>query len=225
MRFAVIIPSASTANLQPCVEAVRVNEPEAAIVVVSDGLDLKALSFLPRNAPFWITSGVKPFVFARNVNMGIQAARDRFSPDAFVLLNDDALLETPGGFSLLARDAEEHPEYGIISAVTNCSGNPAQRRYTFGLREEPKTLCFVAVLIPARTIDAVGMLDERFIAYGFEDNDYSRRVRNAGLRLGIEDFCFVDHLSLKSSFRGDPKTPADINAGREIYLAKWGSLE
>jgi len=90
----------------------------------------------------------------------------------------------------------------------------------------------VCVLIPRRTIETVGLLDERFGGltangqriYGWDDNDYCRRVRNAGLKIGIHDGCYVDHGSLKSTFRGDPRAAGDISAGRELYLAKWGDL-
>ncbi|HEV2169932.1 MAG TPA: hypothetical protein VGR40_03235, partial [Candidatus Binatus sp.] len=68
-----------------------------------------------------------------------------------------------------------------------------------------------------------GLLDERFAnCYGWEDNDYCRRVRESGLKLGIFDDCFVDHSSLHSTFRGMPRAGGDISQGREIYRQKWG---
>jgi hypothetical protein len=47
-------------------------------------------------------------------------------------------------------------------------------------------------------------------------------VLNAGLKLGICDEVFVDHASLRSTFRGTGF--ADLAPNREIYLKKWGSL-
>jgi glycosyltransferase involved in cell wall biosynthesis len=232
MSFSVIIPSKSAANLVPCVEAVRKHEPEARIIVVDDGLSSVVV-------PMWVkfVVGEKPFIFARNVNLGIQAA----GSDDVVILNDDALLETPGGFSRLVSDAADNIEYGLISATTNVAGNRSQYPMGIGLRDEPRTVAFVCVLIPRRTIETVGPLDERFGGttpdgrriYGFCDNDYCRRireltivsdgvVRNAGLKIGIHDGCFVDHGSLRSEFRGDPHAPGDISAAGELYTQKWG---
>ena len=227
MTFSVIIPSCNAANLLPCIEAVRRNEPDAPITVVSDGLDRRTVNkyWIERNQPIAVIEGVTPFVYARNINVGIRAARSLWNePEAFVLLNDDAVLMTPSGFTRVAGLAEEHPEYGVISAATNFVGNHAQLIRNEGFREEPNTLCFVCVLVTAQAIEAVGLLDERFTAYGWEDNDFCRRCRLEHLKLGIYDLCFVDHTALFSSFRGDPTASRDIAPGARIYLNKWGDL-
>jgi len=223
--LSVIIPSKTASNLLPCLTAVHLHEPAARLLVVDDGVDWDAF----RNGllePLWASiellwAGARPFIFARNCNYGIDIAGP---DDDVVLLNDDALLRRPGGFTAMQRAAEEHPEYGVISATTNLAGNPAQQPHGIGLREEPRTVAFVCVLIPRRTIQAVGLLDETFTAYGWEDNDYCRRVRNAGLKIGIFDGCYVDHGSLRSTFRGSPRAPGNIALGAAIYRAKWGDL-
>jgi hypothetical protein len=215
VSFSVIIPSRTFSNLLPCVEAVRKHEPAAPILVIDDGIDWSAAWHL--RSALTIIPGAKPFCFARNCNLGIQLCEDDV-----ILLNDDALLETPFGFHELEEASRAHPEFGVISAVTNVTGNLAQQPKDIGLREEPRTLCFVCVYIPRATLDRVGLLDERFTAYGWEDNDYCRRVKDAGLKLGIFDDCYVDHGSLRSTFRGGPRAAGDISAGRAIYVAKWG---
>ena len=212
MSFSVIIPSRNIDNLRPCVAAVRECEPLARIIVVDDGLE-------DGIANLELVMGIAPFVFSRNVNIGIMAA----GRDDVVVLGDDGLLQTPGGFSLLASEAEAHPEYGIISATMNNVGNRNQWPMGVGLRDEPRVVCFVAVYIPRRTIDAVGLMDQRFTAYGFDDDDFCLRVRNAGLKIGIHDGCFVDHNSLTSTFRGNPKATANLTDGLKIFVDKWGS--
>jgi GT2 family glycosyltransferase len=220
MSYSVIIPSKTASNLVKCAAAVRRHEPTAQIVVIDDGIDWKEFYATPM-PPLLLSAvipGKKPFVFARNCNLGIQLC----AGDDIVLLNDDAILETPYGFHDMQEARQERPEFGLISAVTNIVGNSAQRPQDGGLREEPRTVAFVCVYIPRRTIDQVGLLDERFTAYGWEDNDYCRRVREAGLKIGIFDDCYVDHGSLRSTFRGLATAAGDIAAGREIYKAKWG---
>jgi hypothetical protein len=242
--ISVIIPSKTASNLIPCVEAVRKHEPGISITWIDDRHkqfyrstedDEHADVSRAAGLPFINTiKGVSPFVFARNVNIGIRASLGESVPDhpgvvdapfdGVVLLNDDAILKTPGGFSVMAQAALDHPEYGLISATTNLAGNPQQRPQGVGLREAQRVVAFVCVYIPRTTIERVGLLDERFTAYGWEDNDYCRRVRAAGLKLGVHDGCYVDHGSLKSTFRGDPKAAGDIRGGAEIYRAKWGDL-
>jgi len=223
--FSVIIPSRKAANLEACGNAVRQCEPHARILIVDDGLDLTELDgrseqhcWMCDLDPMHRIQGVKPFIFARNVNLGIKAAGD----DDVVLLNDDALLQTPGGFTALYTHAKEHPEYGIIGAVTNITGQPLQFRQNIGLREVPH-IAFVCVLIPRRTIELVGLLDERYcLDYGVEDRDYCEAVTRAGLKVGVYDHCFVDHSKLVSTFRGDPTRPASFKLNAELFREKWG---
>lgn len=233
--LSVVIPSKTASNFNVCAQAVRECEPDARIVLVDDGIDPSAMTFTPQLNPFTLICGAKPFCFSKNVNLGILATRILYAgefSDNIVVLNDDAILKTDGGFTLLQQAAEEHPEYGIISATTNVAGNPEQYPRGVGLRTSATTVAFVCVLIPRRTIDRVGLLDERFGGntpdgrriYGWDDNDYCRRVREAGLMIGIHDGCFVDHGSLQSTFRGHPHAAGNIEAGAEIYRAKWGDL-
>ena len=243
--LSVVIPSKTAANLSACVAAIWKHEAAGLrIIVIDDGLDRAAI--LPDGQPYnppgaaltparslQMVDGIKPFIYARAANQGIAAAGD----DDICLCNDDALLESPGGFALLQRAAEEHPEYGLISATTNVAGNPAQwRREGGGLRTCPSptpgnsfaTVAFVCVFLPRRTIETVGLLDERFGGvtpegkriYGWEDGDYCRRIAQAGMKIGIHDGAFVDHSKLRPTFRSEP---FDMEAGRQIYLKKWGS--
>jgi glycosyltransferase involved in cell wall biosynthesis len=227
-NLSVIIPSRMASNVIPCVKAVQECEPGIRIVVINDGLDTETVQHLERSGVL-ILAGKKPFGFPRNINIGIRAA----GPDSdVILLNDDALLQTPYGFTLLQAEADSHPEYGIIGATTNVTGNPDMQPRDIGLRETDRALAFVCVLLPRRTINRVGLMDERFggiteqgeIKYGFCDTDMCRRIRMTGLKVGIHDGCFVDHSSLFSSFRGNPKAGGDIRVCRDIYIEKWGDL-
>lgn len=217
MAFTVIIPSRNLTNLAACVGAVTQNEPTARIIVAWD------LSRGNQKGP--ISSGSVstvelegPFVFAKSINAGIRAV-----DDDVVILGDDGLLQTPGGFSLLESESKAHPDYGLISATMNNVGNRNQWPQGIGLREEPRVACFVAAYIPRSTIAAVGLMDERFTAYGFDDDDYCLRVRRAGLKIGIHDGCYVDHGSLTSTYRGNPDAPANLRDGLKIFVDKWGS--
>lgn len=212
MSYSVIVLSRNSWNLYACVGSVREREERYVRVIhVDDGCtDLLA--------GVETVAGIKPFCFSRNANLGIAAA----GRDDVVLLNDDALLETGGGFSLLESAAKERPEYGLIAASCNNVGNRNQLRVGNGLRDEPRMVCFVCVYIPRATIDAVGLLDEGFKGYGMEDDDYCLRVRNAGLKIAVHDGCFVDHSKLHSSFRGPAGNGGDYRPNLEIFKAKWG---
>ncbi len=216
--FRVVILSRDAGNLVPCVQAILASEPELDprdIIVVDDGARELAEPQLPGLT--WV-EGAKPFIFARNANLGIRAA----GLADVILHNDDALLRSFQGFSILDLVGREHPEYGVIAAVTNVTGQFLQQPMKVGLREV-EHCAFVSVLIPRATIDRLGGLDERYCRdYGAEDRDYCRACRAAGLKVGVYDFCYVDHGSLRSSFRGDPRQPRSFSGNLALYHEKWG---
>ena len=167
-----------------------------------------------------------------------------------MLLNDDAMLVSPARvYGALGAGRGRTPwRYGVIGCITEHAGNPNQWpvRPTVprtipnfapgkmeipelqppGLRDEPYMVCFVAAYIPKRTIEAVGLLDERFIHYGYEDLDYRCvRIRRAGLKIGIHDGCFVDHGTFcVSTFRGAANAGGDLAPNHGLFVEKWGSV-
>ncbi len=216
MNVKVVIPSALASNLMPCVYSILAMDPDASGLVVDDGAKpANDEGFL---SPDWSwVDGVKPFVFARNVNLGIQAAGDA----DVILMNDDARLLTTHGFSHWAEVMQGRRDTICSAGIVGTVCNPrqiVQPMNTF--RPELKHLAFVCVYLPRIVLDRVGPLDERFTAYGYEDFDYCRRAREAGFRLATWDGCVVDH-SGPSTFRSSTDWPSLLMQGRQIYLDKW----
>jgi O-antigen biosynthesis protein len=224
MGLSVIIPSKNAANLVPCVQAIRAAGELCRIIVVDDGIDHSEIYYGTGRLDPYCVPGHKPFVYSRNINLGIYAA----GTDDVILLNDDALLQTEHGFTKMWDQAKRRPQYGVIASACNNVGNPLQNLVPEladldGVRNEQRTLCFTCVLIPRRVIDAVGLLDERFVDYGMDDDDYCLRVRYHGLRLAIYDGCYCDHGSLTSSYRGGPEAGGDFMPNLRRFIAKWGT--
>lgn len=236
MNFMVIIPSKNASNLVACLMAIRRHEPDARVVVVDDG-DGKDIALACASFGALRLRGAKPFIYARNINRGIAGTFDKITLDVItgepvdptprgaLLLNDDAILETPGGLSALAQACADHPEYGLISArihapicaESNING-PVNE---FGIRDEPRMVAFVCTYIPRATIEKVGLLDEQFAGYGCDDDDYCLRVRNAGLKIGVLDSVRVNHAELPSTYRpGNGR--GNFAANAELFRAKWG---
>jgi GT2 family glycosyltransferase len=220
MGLTVIIPSKNAANLVPCVRAVRAAGETCRIIVIDDGVDWAAATEIHPDS----VQGVKPFCYSRNINLGIALA----GQDDVILLNDDAMLQTPLGFTRMWEQSKKRPQYGVIGSACNNVGNPLQNLMPElanldGVRDEQRTICFTCVLIPRRIIDTIGMLDDRFVDYGMDDDDFCLRVRNAGYKLGIYDGCYCDHGSLTSSYRGGPEAGGDFHPNLRRFIAKWGT--
>lgn len=217
--FHVVILSANPANLSSCLDAILANEPgmpAGAVIVVDDGARKGCETAF--GGIEWIR-GMKPFIFSRNANLGIQ-----WAGTDVILLNDDALLATKNGFKHLAEAARGRPDLGIVAAgVRGEVGNPNQAfRGQKALRNESVKLSFICVYIKAETIGRIGLLDERFVDYGYDDNDYCLRSLKAGLRLGVFDGCLVDHSRLEtSSFRTKRDIGQLITNNRLRFEAKW----
>ncbi len=224
MSYSVVILSKSGTNVTACIRAIREHEASASIIVVDDGIE----NFTERMAQVIDVHrivGIRPFVFARNANLGLRYAFDMLEDDHAILLNDDALLKTRQGFTRLIEQHRSRPHFGIVSAATNYVGNKNQmQRDGQNIRREERMLCFVCVSISRLLFRAIGPLDERFVGYGFEDDDYSKRARLANYRLGVFDPCFVDHAHLRSTFRGAQYPTQAFNHNRQLYEAKYGGL-
>ncbi|MGA1871583.1 MAG: glycosyltransferase family 2 protein [bacterium] len=218
--FKIIILSARASNLVICVQSVLEKEPSLPadhIIVVDDGARSEAESKLPGIQ--WLT-GIKPFIYARNANLGIREA----GTDV-VLLNDDARLLTFHGITHLAQQVRSRSHIGVCSAsIQGIVGN--QRQITSQsnqFRLEPRMLAFVCVYIPKSVYDKIGLLDERLVGYGFEDNDYCTRILKSGLQLGIWDGCVVDHSNKSAStFRTKPNICKLYKQNYHLFKKKWG---
>lgn len=219
----IIILSRKPENIVPCVESIFKNEPELShknIVIMDDGAGTpETKSALPDVT--WI-DGVKPFIFSRNVNTGIQ-----HSDDDCIVLNDDTTLETLNGFSKMA---EAGATYGITSACISglrCGYGDQRQREGESIRSSPGgKVAFIAVLIPKKTYSTVGPLDERFVKYGYDDDDYCGRAQKLGLWVMIYNDCVVRHYEDRMTFHG-PESTNNITHwydgdNQAIYKDKWG---
>lgn len=233
MSIHVVVPSRNPKNLEVCLGALMERERGTCVAYVDD-MDGEyfgakyAFTDTFNHLHTHRVPGIKPFIFGRNVNLGINEhanhTADRL-PGVFIL-NDDALLKTPGGFSRMAEVSEEHPECGVISAAIDGGAVNPEQMNRLGepvLTYTAQVVAFIAVYIPLRTIQTVGLLDERFgpEGYGYEDNDYCHRVRLAGLKVGIWHGTVVEHKSLPSTFRADPNINARMAINKRLFEEKW----
>lgn len=143
------------------------------------------------------------FGFAKANNQGIRIAKGEY----ILLLNSDTEVK-PGCLEKLVEFAKEHSWAGVIGArLLNPDGSiqpsvyhfptllRAMKEYWLGQKGtcekyapkdkrpvEVEAVVGAAMLIPKKVFDKVGLLDERYFMY-FEDLDFCRRVKRAGLKV------------------------------------------
>jgi hypothetical protein len=156
-----------------------------------------------------------------------------------VLLNDDTAV-CAGWLERLAAHLEP-PGVGMVGPTTNRIGNEAQVDGDYrtwaelvsftgeraqahaGEAFEIPTLTMFCVVMRRKLYEQIGPLDERFQTGLLEDDDYSRRVREAGYRLLCADDAFVHHFG-ETSFgkliaSGEYKRVLEANQAR--FEDKW----
>lgn len=139
--------------------------------------------------------------FAKANNQALLQAQGEYC----LLLNSDTQVRS-GSLEKLIEFAREHPDTGLIGVrLLNLDDSiqpsiyhlptvwRAFREFWLGQKGayekyavtgtspvEVEAVTFAAALIPKTTIEKIGLLDERYFMY-FEDLDYCRRVKRAGL--------------------------------------------
>ena len=130
-------------------------------------------------------------------------------------LDHDAMFTTADWYTQLEDIIAENPEYGLLTAITNRTGNTEQRvanidydnhnicyHRRIGTMAQEQNRTTVTNVSKTRTISGVVMLVKKAVwrkAGGFTggflkvDNDFHRRVVNAGGKVGIMKGVYVYH--------------------------------
>lgn len=221
-----------------CLESVLLNaaDTDVALVVVdngsSDGTREYLAALAERDSRVRVLRNDENRGFGPAVNQGLSAA----TGDVLVVLNNDTVVP-PGWLPRLVAQLDR-PEVGLVGPTTNRCGNEGEVETSYRTYGEMVQLAArrgrehagvafdieVATLFCAATrrdvYERVGPLDERFEVGLFEDDDYSARMREAGLRVVCAEDAFVHHF-------GEASFGELIPTGRygELFAANKGRFE
>lgn len=208
MDLSIIIVSFNVKNLiKECIESIlkTKNGFIYEIIIVDNASTDESVEAVKglRVRGLRIIENKKNLGFAKAVNQGIKSAKG----DYILILNPDTKVKTDSLKKIL-NFAKSHPEVGIVGAkLINPDGSIQPSVYHFPslkraflefwlgkkgeyekyapLTKNPLEVDAVTgavMLISKRTIEKVGLFDERYFMY-FEDLDYCRRVKRAGLKV------------------------------------------
>lgn len=174
--------------------------------------------------------------FPAGCNQGIEAAE---KGNDILLLNNDTIV-TQGWLENLQECLHSSPLVGAVDPVTNSCSNyqsiptnfssleemlDFSLKYNYsGIKDYEQRLKLVGfcMLIKREVADQIGLLDERFTPGGFEDDDYSFRIQEAGYKLILCKNTFVYHFG-SISFKADlPTFNSCLMVNSKKLEEKWG---
>lgn len=218
---AVIIPVHNAPDeLDHCLASVHASLPAGAEVIVID--DASTDAEVSNVLDFWRQQAGPSWHFCiQQQNLGFVATANRgmeMTRRDVVLLNSDTLT-TPGWLEGLQRCLASDPSIAtatpwsnngeIVSIPRFCAANPAPRNPDAVARviagagranypELPTAVGF-CMAISRHALDAMGLFDEETFGLGYgEENDFSMRARQGGLRNVLCDDVYVVHLGGRS---------------------------
>ena len=173
--------------------------------------------------------------FAAATNIGAARAGGKF----LVMLNIDTVV-TSGWLGRLVRHAEQDAKIGAVIAATNSAGNEARINISYrtpaelqefagslarqkeGQSLEIAVAPLYCVLTPRKVWDQAGGLDPQFKIGMFEDDDFSLKIRENGLKIVCAEDCFVHHFGRGAFGRlSQSKYQAVFERNLRRFEQKW----
>lgn len=199
MKISIIIPVYGKQHLthQLLADIAQYGDEQCQTLIVDNGGDYKTYAH---------ESVIRPgsnLGWLKGTNLGLQTTKENSSDTLYMCINNDTRLSP--GFLFGIREAfTERPLIGLLAPLYDAYWPQQKSTYSGPAAEfkpEPRELRthFVdgtCMIIPQRTLDAVGYLDEEhFGQYGWgADQDYCYRVRRAGGSVMVTYRAYINHF-------------------------------
>lgn len=230
-----------------CLESTqKVTYQNLSVIVVDNASTDRSGNLLQAefsNLPFIFNN--KNLGFARGCNVGIREAIKDKSCAYVLLLNNDATV-TPNFLEKAVEFAEMDGQIGLVGGKILQSPESKKIWYAggriniwfakvvtyhnqidYGQYDKPKETGFVTgglMLIKREVLDKVGLLPEEYF-FGFEEYDYSVRVKKAGYKLYYVPEFLIYHKGDGGHWNYDPKFVYNAYRNKlifaEKFLPKW----
>jgi len=208
----IIIPSATPTFARKCIDSIMSAKTDVPymITLIADGQE----DFGEFPVCVEIKKGKQPFIFARNINQGITRSSD------IVILNDDTEVSDYwlDDLQQVSYDGPLGITSPLVTDIGNINQNAVSKQEELWWKSEEDFLCFVCAYIPKEVIIQVGLLDEAFVWYGYEDNDYCYRARLNNFYLKVCHTSTIKHRR-HSTFK--ETQAALVSQAADYFQRKW----
>jgi GT2 family glycosyltransferase len=127
--------------------------------------------------------------FTKTVNEGLRQTTN----EDVCILNDDITRFQHGWLRALHKGLYSNPHYGIIGPSGKSAAVSKEGKLGMSGIEAVRQLSFWCVLIRREVINAIGILDERFIHY-CSDNEYCIRAARRGWKCAWMKSVYLEHI-------------------------------
>ena len=212
IQTSIIIPTQNDWYcIKTCIDAILKHTESYEIIFVVD----ERVQFREKLKNYGkVITCTQPFIFSNRINAGIRKAQGQY----ICLLNSDTIPEA----DWLHRAIKTEQQYGPGIIGLRCQRNGCSNPDAHGqggIKATDYTINMYGMLFSKRTYEVIGPLDEAFIYYGGEDDDYCLRALRHGFKLIMSDG-YVHH-SVGGGFDSNmvqnllPKT-------YDLFKEKWG---
>jgi len=205
-KIAIVIPNFNGKELlENCLRTIKANTSfqNYEIIVVDNGSTDGSVEKIRKDFPeVLLITNPQNFGFSKACNQGARLALER-GADYVLFLNNDTKILTKNWLEELLVVALSDEKIGIVGPSITGS-YPSRGYYPSVLSDliKPKTylpgevdlINGAAFLVSKRLIEKIGLLDEVFSPFGFEDTDYFIRTRKMGFKIFFTPKVVIAHV-------------------------------
>ena len=201
-KIVIVIPNWNGKGLlRNCLETIRKNTsyPSYEILVVDNASKDDSVEMVKKEFPgVWLICNKENLGFPKACNQGIKCALEKYDPDYVFPLNNDMKIIQKGWLAELVEVAERDDRIGVVNCKMIYPDGRLQYaagwvrpwgEWSWAEMSDPEKIVEVdviggqALLIKREVIKKIGLFDEGFSPFMWEDFDYCFRVKKAGYKI------------------------------------------